>query len=72
MKKFTNLKRTCFACPEQWEGTTEDGDDVYARERHGYVRVDINGNTVFNAEEGTALDALYSLFEIPIEVIENS
>lgn len=29
------LKKTCAACPSQWEGTMEDGRSFYARYRWG-------------------------------------
>lgn len=65
--KIVQLEQTCSLCPEQWEGKTADGKDVYARERHGLVRVDLDGETIFTATEGTAFDALTSLFELPKE-----
>jgi hypothetical protein len=33
------VKRTCFACPSQWEGKTKDGQVVYARYRFGELTV---------------------------------
>ena len=70
--KIVKLERTCFACPEQWEGVTEDGSTVYARERHGEMRVELNGEVILRRENMTALDGLYRCFEIPVEVLENS
>jgi hypothetical protein len=32
-----NLKRTCFACPSQWEGECEDGTILYIRFRFGVL-----------------------------------
>ena len=66
------LTRTCFLCPEQWEGELSDGRSIYARERHGSVRVEIDDEVIHRSEEGSALDALHFLFEIPIEVLEES
>lgn len=37
--KLVALKKTCVACPSQWEGTFEDGRVVYARYRHGHLSV---------------------------------
>lgn len=71
MLKIIKLKRTCFACPEQWEGETENGDKIYARERHGEMRVELNDEVIYRAEDMTALDGLFRCFEIPIEVLEN-
>lgn len=31
------LRQTCLACPEQWEGHLEDGQVVYVRYRHGHL-----------------------------------
>jgi len=33
------LKRTCWACPSQWEGKTENDEWVYIRYRWGTFRV---------------------------------
>lgn len=33
----TSLKKTCTACPSQWDGTLDDGRVLYARYRWGYV-----------------------------------
>jgi hypothetical protein len=49
---IAKIKQTCFACPSQWEGTTEDGKDVYIRFRWGCLRMDINGETVAEMDVG--------------------
>lgn len=58
--KVTALKRTCLACPSQWEGTLEDGRAVYARYRHGELSVgvgdDVDG-AVRNARSDVAVYA---------------
>ena len=73
MKKLIELKQTCCLCPEQWEGKTEDGEEVYARERHGSIRVELDNAIIFSDESneqiGSALDALLGLFEIPQELL---
>ena len=38
MMKVTEIRRTCFACPSQWEGKTESGY-VYIRFRNGTLTV---------------------------------
>lgn len=38
MVKVAECKRTCNACPSQWEGKLEDGRSFYARYRHGIFR----------------------------------
>lgn len=35
----TELKKTCNACPAQWEGRTSDGRWVYVRYRWGGLRI---------------------------------
>lgn len=37
--KVIEVKQTCFACPSQWEGYTEDGRTIYVRFRHGFLSV---------------------------------
>lgn len=39
MLQIKDLKRTCYACPSQWEGTLEDGHMIYIRYRHGRFSV---------------------------------
>jgi hypothetical protein len=41
--KIVQLKRTSGGAPEQWEGKLETGQEVYARERHGTVRIELDG-----------------------------
>lgn len=58
--KVTALKRTCLACPSQWEGTLEDGRAVYARYRHGELSVGVGDDideAVRNARSDVALYA---------------
>jgi hypothetical protein len=58
--KVIALKRTCLACPSQWDGSLADGRAVYARYRHGELTVgvssDIDG-AVRNARSDVALYA---------------
>lgn len=51
MIHITELTKTCFACPAQWEGRTADGDYVYIRYRLGYLTLDI-GKTLRAAVAG--------------------
>jgi hypothetical protein len=39
MIKITSIRRTCIACPSQWEGVSDDGRTVIIRYRHGYLSV---------------------------------
>jgi hypothetical protein len=52
------LRRTCIACPSQWEGTLADGQVIYARFRHGYLSVGLGqeiAEAVDNSKPGLAL-----------------
>lgn len=39
MITITKIKRTCWACPSQWEGKAKDGKAVYIRLRWGHLSV---------------------------------
>lgn len=39
--KLTELKRTCWMCPSQWEAKTDDDRWVYFRYRHGRLTVEV-------------------------------
>lgn len=51
--KINEIRRTCFACPAQWEGTAESGY-VYIRFRWGHLAVSF-GSTIENAIAGQIL-----------------
>jgi hypothetical protein len=53
MVKVTEIRRTCFACPAQWEGKTESGY-VYIRFRHGTLDVR-SGSTITDAIAGPTI-----------------
>lgn len=44
------VQQTCGACPTAWQGKTADGLEVYARYRGGYLRVDVNDETVYGRQ----------------------
>jgi len=47
------LKRTCYACPEQYDVYAGDEIVAYFRLRHGTFRVDVpdySGETIYTAE----------------------
>ena len=51
-EKTITLKRTCFACPEQYDAFIGDIQVGYLRLRHGYFRVDYpdcGGKTIYVA-----------------------
>lgn len=51
-----DLQQLTLACPAQWEGTTSDGRDFYARYRGGWFRVRINDEPFFAAHVGHRFD----------------
>lgn len=53
MVKVTEIRRTCFACPAQWEGKTESGY-VYVRFRWGTLSVGL-GPTIKDALAAAAI-----------------
>ena len=60
-------------CPTQFKGTTEDGREVYARYRWGYLSVEIDEVQVFGERLGDLMDGCLSgrqLAEATKKVIE--
>jgi hypothetical protein len=53
MLKITEIRRTCFACPAQWEGKGESGY-VYIRFRWGTLSVRA-GSTIKDAIAGPTI-----------------
>jgi len=51
MIKITELRKTCNACPAQWEGKLDDGRAVYIRYRWGVLTIDA-GDTIDEAIAG--------------------
>lgn len=62
--KIKTLIQTCAACPSQWEGKLESGEDIYIRYRWGVLRIDINGQTVHKEFLGDDLDGYLSTEEL--------
>jgi hypothetical protein len=58
--KLSTLKRTCIACPSQWEGTLEDGRAIYARYRHGELSVGIGTDISEAVRSGMSDQALFT------------
>jgi hypothetical protein len=46
--KVIELTMTCGACPSQWEGKTAKGQYTYIRLRHGFLRAEVSGETIFS------------------------
>jgi hypothetical protein len=53
MVKITEIRRTCFACPSQWEGKAESGY-VYIKFRWGTLAVR-SGSTIKSAIAGPTI-----------------
>jgi hypothetical protein len=58
--KVVALKKTCTACPAQWEGRLEDGRTLYARYRWGHLSVGIGDDIDEAIDNGLSEDALYA------------
>lgn len=56
--KFKTLEQTCGACPSQWEGKAETGEEIYIRYRWGVLRLDVNNTTVYQEAIGASMDGL--------------
>jgi hypothetical protein len=71
MIKVTEIRRTCFACPSQWEGTADCGS-VYVRFRHGHLDVRLSptfenapaGDTIFEWDDGGDLGGFMEYDEL--------
>lgn len=50
--KLVRLDQTSQGCPEQWEGETEDGQQVDVRERGGLVRISVDGHEIYEETLG--------------------
>lgn len=59
--KVAELYRTCIACPEQYEGTTECGKEIYVRCRGGYARLELDDEII--AELSWEDDPYKGMFE---------
>src|SRR5436305_1697328 len=53
MLKISEIRRTCFACPSQWEGKSESGY-VYIRFRWGILSIRA-GSTIKDAIAGPTI-----------------
>lgn len=74
------LKKTCLACPSQWEGILDDGGAVYARFRHGHLSVGIgetveeavdnamSGHALYDGEIGDGLDGFMDFEDLKVHL----
>jgi hypothetical protein len=81
MIRVTEIRKTCSACPAQWEGTLDDGRIIYIRLRWGYLYAGvgktldeaIGGEIVFEWNSPNAFDGFMDygqLKEISAGVID--
>ncbi len=54
------IRKTCGACPAQWEGWTVDGRSVYVRYRWGFLSIRVGGESYY---EDTVGDGLHGCME---------
>jgi len=72
--KVIKITNTCGACPAQWEGKFDDGDNLYIRYRWGYLEVNkdkddaVFGKEVFGKQIGDGLDGTLSYKDLKKEV----
>jgi hypothetical protein len=55
----TSLKKTCTACPAQWEGTLDDDRALYARYRWGELSVGLGKRIEDAIDNGRSEEALF-------------
>ncbi len=54
------LRKTCIACPSQWDGVLEDGRAIYARYRHGALSVGVGDDHKEAVRNSWTEQALYA------------
>jgi hypothetical protein len=58
--KVKTFKKTCLACPSQWEGHLDDGRVVYVRYRHGELSVGVGKTINAAVQNAGSEEALYA------------
>lgn len=58
--KVVALRKTCIACPSQWEGALDDGRVIYIRYRHGTLSVGTGDDIAAAVRNGSSNDALHA------------
>lgn len=62
--KVIELEQTCFACPSQWDGKTNDKKHVYIRYRFGCLSVDVDNKQVHSISFGNSLSGVLDTEEM--------
>ena len=57
--KVVKIVRTCFACPEQYEGELSNGEKFYVRCRWGHARLGVSPNSVDEAVHAKPISEIY-------------
>jgi hypothetical protein len=75
MIKVNKILNTCSACPSQWEGTTEDNQNIYVRYRWGHLSICFrpSGDEIFDLDYGDTFDGFMdypTLKKLTAEIIE--
>jgi hypothetical protein len=58
--KVVALRKTCIACPSQWEGALDDGRVIYVRYRHGRLSVGTGDDIDAAIRNASSDNALYA------------
>lgn len=64
MIEVDELLMTCGACPSQWEGVTDEGKRLYIRYRWGYLRIDLDDETIYGSQVGDEMDGYMDYKEL--------
>jgi hypothetical protein len=69
--RVSRIRKTCNACPSQWEGVTPDGAKVYVRYRWGGLSVGVGAEplgkdygNVLSEQIGDSLDGVLSFDDL--------
>jgi len=57
--EIKNIRKTCSACPTQWEGYLDDGRMFYIRYRYGRLAFRISETPTDNVYDAVSGEALY-------------
>jgi hypothetical protein len=64
MYNIKEIQQTCSACPSQWEGKTDKGEELYCRYRWGYLSVEINNKVIFGEQLGNDFHGIMDIDEL--------
>lgn len=64
----SKLTRTCYACPSQWEGRLENGQEIYIRYRHGWFTINVDNHETYSK----AINQMADGFLTDTEMLEHA